>query len=218
MRGRGAAQAGVGGGHVAHRRGCRARAAQSITQPATVVPSAAAMKPMKRREAERDGGVDEHRVDGEAERGAGVLAGVVERRDHLLHARRPAGRRRRPPRRARSAQVSAAVKAPRWKSTETIGTGITISATRGGQGERERELGGAVDRVAAARAVAGLEAAREVGQEHDADGDADHAERQLVEPVGVGEPGDGAVEERADLAADEQVDLHHAAGEERRAP
>ena len=84
----------------------------------------------------------------------------------------------------------------------TIGTGMTSRATRGGEGEGEGELGRAVDGVAAARAVAGLEAAREVGEEHDADGYADDAERELVEPVGVGEPGDGAVEERADLAAD----------------
>ena len=110
------------------------------------------------------------------------------------------------------------MKAPRWKSTATIGTGITMSATAAG---RVSARVNSVARLMASRPPApspAFEPAREVGQQHDADGDADDAERQLVEPVGVGEPGDGAVEERADLAADQQVDLHHAAGEERRAP
>ena len=93
---------------------------------------------------------------------------------------------------------------------------MTISATAAG---RVSARVNSVARLTASRppeSSPALQPARQVGQQHDADRDADDAERQLVEPVGVGEPGDGAVEERADLAADEQVDLHHAAGEHRR--
>ena len=112
----------------------------------------------QRREAERDDGVDDHRMDGEAERASGCPRGHSRAARPPSAARRPAGRRRRSRRRARSGSVSAAPKAPRWNSTETIGTGITISATAAGSGQREGELGGAVDGVAAALGVAGLAA------------------------------------------------------------
>jgi hypothetical protein len=58
-----------------------------------------------------------------------------------------------------------------------------------------------------------LQAAGEGGEEHDADRHAHDAEGELVEPVGVGEPGDGAFEEARHLAADQEVDLHDAARE-----
>ena len=78
-------------------------------------------------------GVDEHRVQRVAEGRAGVLAGVVDRRDHLLqHEGRQARRRRSPPR-ARWRRCRRRPKAPRWKSTDTIGPGISISATAAGR-------------------------------------------------------------------------------------
>ena len=147
------------------------------------------------REPERQDRVDQHRVYREAEGRAGVLAGVVERREHLLQHEGGQARRRRPRPPARSARCRRRSKAPRWNSTATIGTGITTSATAAGSVSARVNSVARLMRVAPARAVAGGQPAREVGQQHDADGDADDAERQLVEPVGVGEPGDGAVEE-----------------------
>ncbi len=89
---------------------------------------------------------------------------------------------------------------------------------RDGSGDRQRQrhLGRARQGVASALGVASLKATRQVGEKDDADGDAHHAERKLVEPVGVGQPGDGAVEEAGDLSSDEKVDLHHPAREHRR--
>jgi hypothetical protein len=54
--------------------------------------------------------------------------------------------------------------------------------------------------------------ARDFRQEHRGDGDADNAERELVEAVRVVEPRHGARLQRGDDRADHDIDLHHAAG------
>src|SRR5690606_27823493 len=61
----------------------------------------------------------------------------------------------------------------------------------------------------------------QLGQEHRADGDADDAERELVEPVGIGDDGDRLIGLRRDDGAHEDVDLDDAArrdGRQRQEP
>ncbi len=55
------------------------------------------------------------------------------------------------------------------------------------------------------------EAARQIGQQDHADGNAHHAKRQLVQAVGVVEPGHGPFVKAGHLTTDQQVDLHHTA-------
>ena len=62
----------------------------------------------------------------------------------------------------------------------------------------------------------GAQVPRHVRQQHDADGDADDGQRQLVEAIGVVEVGHGAVLHRGDDGADDDVDLRHAAGDDAR--
>ena len=98
-----------------------------------------------------------------------------------------------------------------------IGPGMTRSATAAG---RVSAAANSIERFwlwCAASVAAGAERPGELGQEHDADGDADDAERQLVEAVGIVEPGDGAGLQRGDDRADDDVDLDDAAGDDARA-
>ena len=55
---------------------------------------------------------------------------------------------------------------------------------------------------------------RHVGQQHDADGDADDGERQLVDAIGVVEVGHRPVLQRRDDRADDDVELGDAAGDD----
>ena len=78
----------------------------------------------------------------------------------------------------------------------------------GGERQGQRKLCPPVEAGIAAVGITRAQAARQVGQQHRADGDAHHAERQLIKPVGIAEPGDGAFGKARHLAADQQVDLH----------
>src|SRR5690349_17997763 len=64
--------------------------------------------------------------------------------------------------------------------------------------------------------AAGTKCPGQVGQEHNADGDADDAERELIEAVGIIEPRHGAGLERSYDRADNNIDLHDAAGDDAR--
>ena len=84
------------------------------------------------------------------------------------------------------------------------------------QGQRGGELDRPVLGVRGFGLAAGAERPRQIGEEDDADGDADDAERQLVEAVGVVEPRHRAGLERGDDRADDDVDLGDAAGNDAR--
>ena len=56
----------------------------------------------------------------------------------------------------------------------------------------------------------------EFGEQHRADGNADNAERKLIEPVGIREHGDGVVGARGNDGAHENIDLGDAAGKDGR--
>ena len=62
---------------------------------------------------------------------------------------------------------------------------ITQSAGRGRQGQEQREFDRRFCRLAASLHVARLQRPRQFRQQHHADGDADDAERQLVDAVGI---------------------------------
>ncbi len=84
------------------------------------------------------------------------------------------------------------------------------------QGQEQRELDRAVLQVRGFLQIAGLQRARQFRQQHDGDRDADDAERQLVDAVGIGERRNRAVLSRCDGRADQLVDLGDAAGDRRR--
>ena len=94
-----------------------------------------------------------------------------------------------------------------------IGIAATIRAMAAGT-VNSSENSVARDRLARAP-VSSLAARRrdKFGQQDDAHGDTDHAKRKLVEPVGIGQPGQRAVVVARHLPPDEQVDLHHATGQ-----
>ena len=89
-------------------------------------------------------------------------------------------------------------------------------------GRRHRQQHGELQRPVLAvhhgGMVAGAQLARHVREQHDADGDADDGERQLVDPVRVVEVRDGARLQRGDHRADHDVDLRHATGHHARQP
>ena len=58
----------------------------------------------------------------------------------------------------------------------------------GGQGQDQREFRAAVEGFAPALGIARPQAAGQVGQKDGAHGDCDHAERKLVQAVGIDEP------------------------------
>ncbi len=89
--------------------------------------------------------------------------------------------------------------------------GKDARADRGGDGQEHREFDGAVLAPARARAVIRAETARKLRQEDDADGDANDGERQLIDAVGVIEPGHRARLQRGDHGADGEVHLRDAA-------
>ena len=110
-----------------------------------------------------------------------------------------------------------AVKAPRSNSTRTIGSAATKSATAAGSVRSSANSSARFSLSMRGGVIAGAELVAELGQQHDADGDADHAERQLEQPVGVIEPGHHAILERGDDGVEHHGDLGHAAGDRRRA-
>lgn len=73
------------------------------------------------------------------------------------------------------------------------------------------DFGGAADLGARSLFIPGLEAARQIGKQDHADGNAHHAKRQLVQAIGVVEPGHGPFVKAGHLTTDQQVDLHHTA-------
>ena len=75
---------------------------------------------------------------------------------------------------------------------------------RGREREEQREFERPVLVVLRLAEMAGLQRARQLRQQHDADGDADDAERQLVDAVGILQDGDGAFLRRGDDLPDEQ--------------
>ena len=62
--------------------------------------------------------------------------------------------------------------------------------------------------------IAGAELVAEIGEKHDADGDADHAERKLKDAVGIVEPGHDAILEGGDDGRDHAGELADAAGDD----
>ena len=88
---------------------------------------------------------------------------------------------------------------------------VTVFETirREGADELERPVLARLHALPVARA----QAARQLRQQHDADGDADDAERQLVDTVGEVERGHGARLSRRDCRTDQRVDLRYAAGD-----
>jgi hypothetical protein len=83
-------------------------------------------------------------------------------------------------------------------------------------GEQHGELEAAVLAVHDGGVIAGAQMARHVGQQHDADGDAEDGEGKLVDAVGVVEMRDGALLQRGDDRADDDVELGDAAGDDAR--
>ena len=69
----------------------------------------------------------------------------------------------------------------------------------GRQRYQERELAGAVDDLGLAASIVVAHAPRDLGEQHRSHGDRDEAERQLIEPVCVIEPGYTAGQRRGDL-------------------
>ena len=90
---------------------------QTMTQPATVVARAAAMKPMTGIRPTAKARVDHHRHHGIAERAARILARVEQRLQHLVQHEGGQAQRHRPPAPARCWPSSSAPKAPRWNRT-----------------------------------------------------------------------------------------------------
>ena len=84
----------------------------------------------------------------------------------------------------------------------------------GGQRQQKRELKAAVLARHRAGFVVLGQMPRQCGQQYHADGDAHHAERELVDPVGVVKEGNRARLQRGDGGADEQVHLIDAAGDD----
>ena len=115
------------------------------------------------------------------------------------------------------AAVSAGPKAPRWNSTARIGCARTPSADRRRQGQQQRQLDAAVLRRRPRRRRRRPHLARQRRQDRGADRDADDAERQLVQPVGVIEIRDRAArQQRGERGRDQQVELSDAGAEHAR--
>ena len=86
----------------------------------------------------------------------------------------------------------------------------------GRQGQRQREFCAAVKAFAAAGLVACAQTARQIGQQNRANGDAHNPQRQLIKPIGIDQPRHRAFGIGCHLPADQQVDLHHPPGQDRR--
>ncbi len=82
------------------------------------------------------------------------------------------------------------------------------------QGQQQRGFERAVLGFHGRGVIVLAEAAAELRQQHDADGDADDAERKLEQAVGVIEPGHDAILKRGDHGVEDDGDLAHAAGDE----
>ena len=89
-----------------------------------------------------------------------------------------------------------------------IGVGEHDQRRRRRQGQQQAHLDRPVLRVARRLVLAGAELPAQHRQQRRADGDADDPERQLVQPVGVEQVGDGAHrQQRGEPGVDDDVDL-----------
>ena len=96
-------------------------------------------------------------------------------------------------------------------------SGTTRKATMQGIAKQQREFDRAVLRRAGAGFVAGRDPVRHLRQQHRADGNADDADRQLVDPVGVIERRDRAGRQKArDDGVGEQRELRAGRADRRR--
>ena len=96
--------------------------------------------------------------------------------------------------------------------------GVGSHEQRHGGGKRQEESGleRAVLAVHGSGMIAGAQAAAKLGQQHDTDGNADDAKRELEQPVGVIEPRHHPVLKRCDDGVEDDGELIHAAGNQRR--
>ena len=113
--------------------------------------------------------------------------------------------------------ASRALNWPAWKSAETSGKRADRQRERGGQAQQHRQLGRlALD----ARRLVGLadaDVAADLRQDGGAERRADHAERQLVQAVGIVELADRAgADAGQEEGVDEHADLIDAGAERRR--
>ena len=95
-----------------------------------------------------------------------------------------------------------------------IGPAAMNSATAAGKVKQQRGFERAVLGFHGRGVIVVAETAAELRQQHDADGDADDAERKLKQAVGVIEPGHHAILKRGNHGVEDDGDLAHAAGDE----
>ena len=81
-------------------------------------------------------------------------------------------------------------------------------------GEKQRKFKRPVLAVQGGLVVTGTKLARQVGQQHNANGNTDDPKRQLIKPVRVIEIGHRPVEARGNDGGDQQIDLHDPAGDD----
>ena len=163
-------------------------------------------------QGQRDGDIDGDRDAGEPHRRPGVLAGEEAGREHLdQNEGRQAGGKG--DERTGGGGGIGGIEAAALKEQRDDRMGHHHQRDRRRQrqrhGEFQRAVLGEIDEVA----TAGAQMARQVGQQDDADGDADDAERQLVDAIGVIEERHRTRRQRGDHGADDDVDLGDAAGE-----
>ena len=84
------------------------------------------------------------------------------------------------------------------------------------QRQDQRKLGPPVERILPARRITRAQTARQFGQQHRAHRNRHHTQRQLIQAVGIDQPGNRALGPRGDLPRHQKVHLHHAPGQHRR--
>ena len=90
---------------------------------------------------------------------------------------------------------------------------------QGGGGRKrqeQREFDRTVLQVRGLLQIARLQSPRQFGKQNDRDSNADHAQRELIDPVRIGERRNRGVLTGRDRRADQLVDLGDAAGNGRR--
>ena len=83
----------------------------------------------------------------------------------------------------------------------------------GWDGQGQRHFPGPRQGGFGAGVIFGFQAAGQVGQKNDADGDANHPQWKLVQTVSGKQPANGLVELRGRLLTDQKVDLHDTTGQ-----
>ena len=159
------------------------------------------------REVERE--VHADRDGGEAHRGARVLAGEEawsENLDQHIRGQADGEGRKRPGRAHRILGSELAM------LEEAAYDRLGRDDEGDGRGEREeqRQLDAAILRFHRFRLAPGAEQARDGGEQDRAEPDADHPERQLVQPIGIIDVRDRALGEQGagERGRDDQIDLH----------